>query len=65
MTLGVSGLWLGTRTGARGTATLAYTFLSAVHGSMDGREEKGWKTQIEVAVRYIKRPEGNGNGVTS
>ena len=28
-TLGISGLWLGTRTGAAGTATLAGSFLAA------------------------------------
>ena len=36
-TLGASGLWLGTRTGAGGTATLTESFLAAVHGSMDSR----------------------------
>ena len=36
-TLGASGLWLGTRTGADGTATLtkSFFFLAAAHGSMD------------------------------
>ena len=35
-TLGTSGLWLGTRTGAGGTATLIESFfLAAAHGSMD------------------------------
>ena len=38
MTLGACGLWLGTRTRAGGTATLAYTiFFAADHGSMDYR----------------------------
>ena len=36
-TLGVSGIWLGTRTGAGGTATLTESFLAAAHGSMDNR----------------------------
>ena len=37
-TLGVSGLWLGTRTGAGGTATLTESFfLAAAHGSIDNR----------------------------
>ena len=35
VTLAASGLWLGTRTGAGGTATLtACFFLAAAHGSM-------------------------------
>jgi len=34
-TLGASGLWLGTRTGPGGTATLTEIFLAAAHGSMD------------------------------
>ena len=35
-TLGASGLWLGTRTGAGGTATLTkFFFLAPAHGSMD------------------------------
>ena len=36
-TLGVSGLWLGTRTGAGGTATLTKGFFGRSHGSMDNR----------------------------
>ena len=38
-TVGASGHWLGTRTGAGGTATLAYgnSFLTAAHGSMNNR----------------------------
>ena len=36
-TLGASGLWLGTRTGAGDNATLAKSFLAATHGSMDNR----------------------------
>ena len=37
-TLGASGLWLGTRTGAGGTATLTeFFFLAAAHGPMDNR----------------------------
>ena len=35
--LGTSGLWLGTRTGAVGTATQTERFLTAAHGSMDNR----------------------------
>ena len=34
-TLGANGLWLGTRTGAGGTATITEIFLAAAHGSMD------------------------------
>ena len=34
-TLGASGLWLRTRTGAGGTATLTRSFLAAAYGSMD------------------------------
>ena len=37
VTLGASGLWLETRTGAGCTATLAEIFLAAVHGYMDSR----------------------------
>ena len=39
VTLGVSGLWLGTRTGDGGTATLAKgcCFFGAADGSMDNR----------------------------
>ena len=38
VTLGTSDLWLGTRTGAGGTATLAQNFhLSAAYSSMDNR----------------------------
>ena len=38
VTLGASGLWLGTRTVAGGTATLTkFFFLAEVHGSMDNR----------------------------
>ena len=37
VTFGASGILLGTRTGAGGTATLAKYFLAAVHGSMDNR----------------------------
>ena len=37
-TLGASGLWLGTRTGAGGTAKLTESFfLATAHGSMDNR----------------------------
>ena len=36
-TLGASGLLLGTRAGAGGTATLTKSFLVAAHGSMDSR----------------------------
>ena len=37
VTLGTSGLWLGILTRAGGTATLSYSFLAAVHGSMDSK----------------------------
>ena len=36
-TLGASGLWLGIRTGAGGTATLTKSFLATVHDSMVNR----------------------------
>ena len=36
-TLGTSGLWLGTRTGAGGTATLTKSYLAAAYVSMDNR----------------------------
>jgi hypothetical protein len=40
-TLGVSGLWLGTRTGAGGTVTLVWNFFGrSPHGSMDNRNRK-------------------------
>jgi hypothetical protein len=42
-TLGVSGLWLGTRTLAGGTVTLTEIFLVAAHGSMDNRSSHGLK----------------------
>jgi hypothetical protein len=35
VSLGASGLWPGIRTGADGTDTLAQSFLSAAHRSMD------------------------------
>ena len=35
--LGASGLWLGTRRGAGGTATLTKSFLATSHGYMDNR----------------------------
>ena len=38
-TLGTISLWLGTRTGAGGTATLAKAFLAAAHGSVSKRSE--------------------------
>ena len=39
-TLGAGGLWLGTLTGAGGTATLTESFvLAAAHGSMDNRSK--------------------------
>ena len=37
MTLEESDFWLGTRTGAGGTATLGYSLLVAVHASMENR----------------------------
>ena len=37
LTLGASGLWLGTRTRAGGTAILAWSFLTVAHGSMNNR----------------------------
>ena len=37
VTLGASGLWLGTRTGVGGTAILASCFSAAAQDSMDNR----------------------------
>ena len=37
MTLGTSGLWLGTLTEANGTTTLVQSFLASAHGFMDNR----------------------------
>jgi hypothetical protein len=48
-TLGTSGLWLGTQTGAGGTATITKRFLAAAHGSMDSRTKKiGAKVFVEL-----------------
>ena len=35
---GASGLWLGTRTGAAGTATLVWSFLAPAYGSMNEKK---------------------------
>ena len=39
VTLGASGLWLGTRTGAGGTATLAYNFFFAANQLLHGQQD--------------------------
>ena len=50
-TLGASGLWLGTRTGVGGTATLTESFfLAAAHGSMDNSSLKVLETETDKFV---------------
>ena len=49
-TLGVSGLWLGTRTGAGGTAKLVWNFFGrSPHGSMDNRASQSNKLASSIA----------------
>ena len=45
VTLGASGLWLGTQTRAGGTATLAYSFFGRSHGQQANNSEDAFTSK--------------------